>query len=142
MAEILKTYSPKDVKIAWNGIDLSAGLAPDTFISISRMEDAFAPTVGASGTVVRTRNANRMGTVDITLMQNSPANNLLAAQAVLDEKTGADIYAIITVTDPSGSLDLVLATDAWIRKVADVEGSADYGTRMWGFDCAELTIVG
>ncbi len=139
---MLTTYDPKEVKIAWNGIDLSDAFAPDTFITISRMEDAFAPSVGASGTVARTHNANKMGTVDLTLMQNAPANNLLASAALLDETTSADIYSTLTITDPSGSVDFVIATDAWIKKIPDVELGADYGTRTWNFDCANLTIVG
>lgn len=142
MANTLTTYDPKEVKVAWNGIDMSDAIAPDTFITITRMEDGFAPTVGASGTVVRTRNANRMGQIDITLLQNAPVNNALAAAALLDENAGEDVYSVITISDPSGSADFVLATDAWIRKIADVELGADYGTRTWNFDCAELTIVG
>lgn len=142
MANILTTYDPKEVKIAWNGIDLSDALAPDTFITITRMEDGFAPTVGSSGTVVRTRNADRMGQIDLTLMQNAPANNLLAAAALADEQAGAEILSVITITDPSGSADFVIATDAWIRKIADVELAGDYGTRTWNFDCAELTVAG
>ena len=139
---MLKTYDPKEVKIAWNGIDLSDAFAPDTFITITRMEDGFAPTAGASGTIARTRNANRMGQIDITLMQNAPANNLLAAAALLDESALAEVLSVITITDPSGSVDFVIALDAWIRKIADVELGADYGTRTWNFDCADLTIVG
>jgi hypothetical protein len=142
MATILTTYDPKEVKIAWNGIDLSDALAPDTFINISRTEDSFAPTVGASGTGVRTRNANKMGQIDLTLMQNAPANNLLSAAALADEQAGAEVLSVITITDPSGSADFVIATDAYIRKVADVELGADYGTRTWNFDCMELQVVG
>jgi len=142
MANVLTTYDPKEVKIAWNGIDLSDALAPDTFITITRMEDGFAPTVGSSGTVARTRNADRMGQIDLTLMQNAPANSLLAAAALADEQAGAEVLSVITITDPSGSVDIVIATDAWIRKIPDVELAADYGTRTWNFDCAELALVG
>lgn len=140
MANILKTWDPKEVKISIDGIDVSDALGPDTFITISRMEDAFTGSSGASGTVARTRNANKRGTIDLTLMQNGPANNLLSALALADEQT--DVYFVVTITDPSGSLDLVLATDAWIRKIPDFEGSADYGTRTWNIECAELVIVG
>ncbi len=140
MANVLTTYDPKEVKIVWNGIDLSDAIAPDSFITVTRMEDGFAPTVGSSGTVVRTRNANKMGQIDITLLQNAPENNALAAAALLDEQT--DVYSVIAITDPSGSADFVLATDAWIRKIADIDLGSEYGSRTWNFDCAELTIVG
>jgi len=142
MAELLTTYDPKDVRISWNTIDISKGLAPDTFITVSRSEDGFAPTVGADGTVARTRNANKMGTVEITLMQNSPVNNAIAALALLDENVGVDEISNITITDPSGSIDFVLATKCWVRKIADAELGADYGTRTWAFDSAELKIAG
>lgn len=142
MAELLTTYDPKEVKITWNGIDISNGLAPDTFIAVSRAVDAFTPTVGAEGTVVRTRNANRMGSISITLMQNSPVNNLLAAQALADERSGADVISTITISDPAGSIDYVLATQSWIKKIADADLGAEYGNRTWDFDCAELIVVG
>lgn len=142
MATVLTTYDPKEVIITWNGIDITKGIAPDTFISISRAVDAFTPTVGAEGTVARTRNANRMGNIEITLMQNSPVNNLLAAQALLDEQAGAEILSTLTISDPSGSVDFVLALQCWIKKIADADLAGDYGDRTWQFDSADLTIVG
>lgn len=139
MAEILTTYDPKEVSITWNGIPINSGIAPDSFLTMAREEDAFTKTVAANGTVARTRNADKTGTVEIMLMQNSPINALLSAAALADEN-GVDTISIITVFDPSGSL-IAVANDAWIRKIPDQELSKEYGERTWMFDCAELQII-
>lgn len=136
--KLLAEYAPEDVKVAWNGIDIT-GFAPDTFIRFERAVDAFGKTVGADGTVARTRNADRTGMVTITLMQNSLSNRLLAAAAVADE-IGGEVISNFTVSDPSGS-GVALALDAWVRKIPDQEYAAEYGTREWVFDCAYLQIV-
>ena len=76
---LLETYDPKKVAITFApansaAVPINSVVAPDTFISVSRDEDSFFKTVGADGTVARTRNANRSGTIEITLMQNSEVN--------------------------------------------------------------------
>lgn len=140
MSELYSTYDPKEVVIAWNGIPINSGIAPDTFLSIIRSEDAFTKKVGANGKVVRTRNADKTGEVEITLMQNSPVNTLLAAAAIADEEAGTDIVSTITVSDPSGSL-LAMAEQAWIRKIPDQELAKEYGERTWQFDAGEIRII-
>lgn len=137
----LLTYRPEDVSIAWNGINITSGLAPDTYITLDRNEDAFTLTVGADGTGARTQNANKSGTIELTLMQNSPINALLAAQALADENiTSADVVSALTISDPSGSL-IAGAEDCWIKKIPQQELGKEYGTRTWMFECSRLTIV-
>lgn len=139
---ILKTYSPKEVVISWNGVNINSGIAPDTFITVSRDEDAFNKVVGADGTVARTRNSNRSGTIEISLMQNSDVNKALMAQALLDEAEGGEIISTLSIADPSDPTGVFLTTalDCWIKKIPDMEYSGDYGTRTWAFDCADLSI--
>lgn len=136
--KLLTEYAPEDVKVAWNGIDIT-GFGPDSFIRFERAVDGFGKTVGADGTVARTRNADRTGVVTITLMQNSLSNRLLAAAAAADE-LGGEVISNFTVNDPSGS-GLAVAFDAWLRKAPDQDYAAEYGTREWVFDCAYLQII-
>jgi len=148
---MLTTYYPKAVTIAWNAIPINSGLAPDTFLSMSRSEDTFTKTVGADGTVARTRSADRTGEVEITLMQNSPVNLLLSTQAIVDEnsdtadkinETTGGVVGIsnITVVDLSGAL-VANANNCWIRKIPDQDLSKDYGERTWMFDCERIDMI-
>ena len=56
MGGSLKTYDPKTVMIAWDGIDLNKGIASGTFITIARNERAFSLNVGGDGGGTRVRN--------------------------------------------------------------------------------------
>lgn len=159
---MLVTYDPKEVTINWNGKSLASGLAPDSFVTVSRAEDSFSKTVGADGTVARTRIADRTGEVELTLMQNSPINAILSTLALADElsSTGdvastvtgevaegastatAGIAGVsnLTITDPSGGL-IAQAKNAWIRKIPDQELGKEYGERTWTFDCENVEII-
>lgn len=140
---LLKTYDPKAVVIAWNGVNINSGIAPDTFLTISRDEDSFFKTIGADGTAARTRNANRSGSLEITLMQNSEVNKALMASALLDEEGSADILGTISVVDPADPTGtfLMTAVNCWVKKIPDIEYAKEYGTRTWMFDCANLSIA-
>ena len=140
---LLKTYDPKNVAISWNGININSGIAPDTFLTVSRDEDSFFKTVGADGVVARTRNANRAGTIELTLMQNSEVNKLLSAAALLDEESDSDVTSVFSVSDPSDPTGIFLMTakDCWVKKIPDIEYAKEYGTRTWMFDVASLSIA-
>lgn len=140
---VLKTYDPKQVAITFDGININSGIAPDTFLTIARDEDAFFKTAGADGTIARTRNANRSGTIEVTLMQNSEVNKLLMAKALADENDEVDILDTISINDPSDPTGVFLMTakSCWIKKVPDIEYGKEYGTRTWMFDCADLSIA-
>lgn len=140
---LLKTYDPKAVAISWVGININSGIAPDTFLTVSRDEDSFFKTIGADGTAARTRNANRSGTIEITLMQNSEINKTLMAAALLDEEGGTDQLGTISIVDPADPTGTMLMTalNCWVKKIPDIEYAKEYGTRTWMFDCANLSIA-
>lgn len=140
MAGLLKTYDPSKIDIVFNGININSGVAPDTFISVSRNEDTWTLVVGSDGTGARTKNSNISGTVEITLMQNSPVNALLAASALTDENSDANIISNLTINDPSGSL-ILSAVDCWIRKVADQDLGKEQNTRTWMFEAHKLLLA-
>lgn len=138
---LLKTYSPKDVEIQFDGTPINSGIGADTFLTVTRAEDAFTAYSGADGTIARTRNANKMGTIELTLMQNSEVNKALMAKAYLDE-LGAEIIDTISIHDPSDPTKsfMLVANKAWIRKIPDISYAKDYGTVTWTFDVAYLSI--
>jgi hypothetical protein len=77
----VKTYNPKLINVVVNGI-LVTGFADGDFVTVETDADLYTATVGATGEVVRTRNLNRMATVTVVLLADSPTNDLLSALAV------------------------------------------------------------
>ena len=52
----LATYSPKDVKVSFNGITIT-GFAPDSFIRLKRFVEFISKTVGSQGDLSLTKNS-------------------------------------------------------------------------------------
>jgi hypothetical protein len=134
---LFNNYDPGRISASWKGIQL-LGFMDGTFISGERSEDAFEMSVGAGGDVTRVRNRNRTGMVTVTLQAASPSNDLLSAQALLDEKFGVG-YGPLLVKDLNGNTVLE-ASVAWIQKVPNVEFADEGSGREWIFACADLVM--
>jgi hypothetical protein len=134
------TYAPREISISVAGQAIS-GYAEDTFVVVSRTSDAFTMKAGADGLISRTHNADRSGSIVITLKQTSPSNDILSALHVADELTLNGKFPI-RVADSNGTSEHV-ASDAWIMKVADAEYANDEGDREWTIMVADLaSLVG
>lgn len=149
MSQLFKTYDPEKFAIAYSTptaggtIALNSGIADGTFIEVDRDEDAYMAVAGAAGDVGRAKNANRMGEVTLTLMQNSPVNKELMRLALQDEQIG-DVIGSLRITDPSdptGSF-LVNARNTWIKKIPTLARGKEYsdGNMVWTFQSADLQI--
>ncbi len=138
MAAELKNYDPKNIVIVFGAIVITAGLAEDTFVSAERDEEMFTKKAGADGEVTRTRNRNKMGRVTLTLQQTAEANQLLSAQAAVDELTGNGVAPLL-IKDLGGT-SLAAAANAWIAKRPAMAYGKDSGNREWVLDCAELIL--
>lgn len=132
-----KTYSPDQVTVVVNGVILT-GYADGTFITVSRDEDSFMKKVGADGEVARTANANRSGTLVLTLLQSSSGNDALSAMLLADETSRSGIGAII-IKDNSGTT-IAAGADAWIKKLANAEFGKELGSREWTIDVGRLDL--
>lgn len=130
-----RTYDPKNIIANVFGIPLT-GWADGSFIKVTRDEDTFSKQVGAGGEIARTRNRNRGAKITFSLMATSPENDLLSAQAKLDEATGMGTGAV-QIKDLNGTTQ-VDAAEAWISKPADVEFGKEVGAREWTIDVADL----
>lgn len=135
MAGPAANYLTDQVVVIWNGI-LINGYANDTFVEIERDEDGWTTYVGALGDVCRTRNLNRMGKVTVTLMATAAVNDLLAAQAELDEQFGT-AYGPIQIKDLNGTM-ICSGAEAWVMKRPKIERAKESGTVQWVFAVAEL----
>lgn len=139
---LLKTYSLADCQFAWNGIDMNSGVGPDSVLTVSRDFDAITTSSNAAGDNANTRNVNKKGTIEFTLMKNSDVNRLLMTDAVAFENAaGGDEYFFnFTVVDPSDPTQLT-AINCWIVKIPDHSKANEAGEVTWSFGCDQLEFI-
>ena len=131
------TYDPSQVVLSVGGATIS-GFTDSTFITVARDEDAYTKVVGADGQVSRAKNANKSGSVTITLKQSSASNDILSALAAADEAGNAGLVPIL-IKDILGTT-YVSSTAAWIKKLPDMAMAKEVSDREWVLDCDALTI--
>lgn len=134
----MNTLDPQQYLLTVGGNAIT-GYAPGTMISVSRANDSWKKTVGATGEVVRSRNRDRTGTITITLLQTSPSNLTLSALNRQDEARGTGIVPV-QVKDALG-VTLLFAAQAWVLKPADVTYGDEVESREWTLDCADLDML-
>ncbi len=131
------SYDPSEVSFTFGNIKLG-GFQDGTFIKVMRDEDGWMKHAGSLGDVTRTRNLNRMGSIEVTLMAQSVYNDYLNAIASQDEQFGTGFRPAL-VEDHNGSAE-AHATYAWVRKIPDLERAKEPGSTVWVFDCADLEL--
>lgn len=135
---LYKEYSAKAVNISWNGVPF-VGLDENTFIRLTRNSDIRARVVGAQGDVALTKYADRTGTIEITLMQTSPTNDVLSGIMVAQEHVdfeGTQVSNFI-ISDPSGSV-MATGLNAWLEKAPEITLGKDQNAKTWTFGCEVL----
>lgn len=133
---MLPSYSPKDVKVSFNGFAIT-GFAPDSFIRLRRNSDILAETVGSAGELSLTKIADRTGEVEIDLMQTAESNLLLSAVALATENGAPITVGVLMIQDPSGSV-LGTALNAFIKSHPEIELGASQNSKTWTFGCEVL----
>ncbi len=135
-----KNYNPKQVTAVFGAI-IMQGVNDGVFIKTVRNSDGYTVKVGAQGDVTRVRNLDKTGQVTITLLAESPTNDLLSFQANLDEASdGGGAVAPLMIKDLNGTT-LMIAENAWIMKMPEVEHAVDASSREWVIECADLKMV-
>lgn len=124
----VKSFDPKQLAINCGGNPIT-GYAEGTFVTVARDEDAFNFTAGSDGEGARAKINVQSGTVTMTLMQSSAANDILSAFALSDELTNGGTFPLL-VKDNNGR-SLFAAETAWVQKFPDSEFSNDVTTREW-----------
>lgn len=133
---LLQSYSPKDVKISFDGIAVT-GLAQNTFLKLRRSSEVIKKTVGAAGETALTFVADQTGEIELTILQTAPTNLILSAALQAQELTRTPTVGVLMVQDPSGSV-LAVAKNAWIQGYPEVELSDDQNAKTWTFGCELL----
>lgn len=131
----MKTYNPKLINVVVNGI-LITGFADGDFVTVETDADLYTSIVGATGEVVRTKNLNRMATVTLTLMADSPTNDLLSALAI--DAEGLAPVGSFLLSNTNGTT-IASAPSCWLKKMPSIAYGVEAGTREWQFACDELT---
>lgn len=134
----MQTYDPTKVTLSILGNTIT-GYAPDSFVKVSRAEDGFMLTIGADGRGARTRNANKSGQIEITLLAASVSNDVLSALAVLDELTGQGVGPAL-IKDSSSLLSVAAAQNSWIKKIPDLERAKELGNVTWVIETDHIDI--
>lgn len=134
----MSDFDPKAVVVQFRGVPLT-GFAPGSFVSAERSEDSYSVTVGADGEYARTRSRNMSGTVTLTLLATSPANQLLLAWLREAEALGTG-KGPLSVKNLRGT-ELVFSPEAWLARPANLEFADEVGTREWTFQCGRLEFV-
>ena len=139
MAQTLRDFVPEAVTIAWGGIVME-GFAAESFVTIARSVANTTVQVGAAGDVGITKNADRTGTISVTLMQNSATHRFLSAVQVAQDNDNELYRAPLTVTDPSGSM-ICRMEAAHIQTPPEVVLGGDQNPKTWGFFSEQVTYL-
>jgi len=134
------TYDPTKLTVIVGGVIVS-GFIDGDFITAKRDEDLYMKRVGADGHVARARNGNKSGSIEIKLLQSSPAVNELSALVALDNFLfDGDILIPIQIVSPGDGAELVVSTQSWLKSAPEIVFGKEVGERSFIFDCADLKL--
>ena len=129
------TYDPSQIVVTLGG-NVLTGFGPEQFLSVKRDEASFTDEAGVDGEVVRVRKHDKRATVELTLMQSSSSNDVLAASLEVDETIGSGVGAFM-VKDLNGTT-LLSSANAWVSKQPDGDFGKDATARVWTIRCERL----
>ncbi len=141
MADLLTDYVSQDVNMIWNGIPLEA--PADTFVTVAFDEDQVVVTQGPDGAVAHSLLPSTLGTIEVTLQQESPTH--LALSAILDaQKSSRTIQRGTFLLENLNGASLYTGINACITNPPEVTygKSHEDGLRTWTFKAAELKLAG
>lgn len=137
---ILAQYDPKKVTFTWKDTDVTEGIAPGTFITISRNVPRNSLNVGPDGNGTNVTSNDRSGVVSVTLRAGSAINNFLSDEMREQETaTGSPAVGALGIKDFSGD-SKTDCPKAVLVGFPDDSYSDTEGTREWAFSCLELNM--
>lgn len=137
---LVKTYSLANCQFAWNGLDMNSGVGADSVLTATREFDEITTSSNSAGDNANTRNHNKLGNIEFSLMQNSEVHGLLMAKAVAVENAVEDYYFNFTVIDPSSHVQMT-ARNCWVKKKPDFVRGNDASEVTWMFGCDALEFI-
>lgn len=140
-APLLNTYSSQDVIMVWGPIPMQA--YADSFVNVSFVEDQTASTQTPDAYVGRSILPSTMGTIEITLQQNSPTHELLTAVLAAQKESRIIENNTFLITDLNGN-SLYTGINACIQGAPTISYGKTHedGLRTWTFLAADLKLLG
>jgi hypothetical protein len=136
--DIQRTYDPQTVVITVGNVIVS-GFTDGDFVTVSYDEERYNVKAGADGEVARAKNANRMGTFEITLSATSAANAELSSIFNLEMLGGADVVVPVSVQDLSGTSQ-AFASKCWLKQAPEFTRGKEVADSVWTISAADLQI--
>lgn len=141
MTELVRDYASQNVNMVWNGIPLTA--TTDSFVTVSFEEDQILMTQAPDGKVATSLLPSTMGTIEVTLQQESQTHQALLA-VLAAQKEGIEIQRgtfLISMAGSNGS-PLYTGINTVIMNPPDVAYGKTHedGERTWTFKAAELKL--
>lgn len=136
MAQTLRDFVPESVSINWGTLTLR-GFAADTFVTVARSVANTTAQVGADGSVGITKNADRTGTIEVTLMQNSESHRFLSAIQAAQDADDELYRAGMTISDPSGGM-ICKMFNVHIQTPPEVSLGGDQNPKTWMFYAEQI----
>lgn len=139
----MSAYSFMDVTASFAGpggiIDLGAGSAnAEEGITVSLANAKNKMTVGIDGEVMQSMNADKSGTITVTLMKTSPANKKLSLAYNAQTLSSATWGHNTIVIRNTSSGDSVTANAVAFQKLPDNKNGKEGGSVAWVFDCGKI----
>jgi hypothetical protein len=138
-AVLTGTYDPSQLVVTIGSV-IVTGFDEGDAIDVKRYEDNYFIKGGLDGGVARARNANKTGSIEITLLATSGANDQLSNLFYADslDNDGTPVTDVL-LADLSGRT-VCWAAQGWLKKLPDIKFGKEVGQRKWVVDCAALKI--
>lgn len=134
----LHSYSPEEVDFLLAGVIPVKGFMDGTFIDVRKNVTPFGLHTTTDGMNSRVYRNSATYTVQITLSNTSPSNDVLTKLWQLDEITQMGKFPLL-MKDNFGSSMFFSAT-AWVQQPSDLYYANRVSERVWIFQCTECVI--
>lgn len=135
--DIQTPYSAADVIVVVGDV-IVTGFGEGDFITASYDEDRFMHKAGADGEVGIAKNANRMGSIEITVSSTSQANAELSDLFNLGSLGDNLVIVPVRVTDLSSNA-IISASRCWLGVAPDFTFGKEITERTWTIRASDLT---
>lgn len=138
----MNTYSFLDVNASIVGPGGAFALGADAGassegITVTMNAEKDTMEIGADGTPQHSLNADKSGTIMVSLLKTSPTNQLLRIMYDL-QSASSSLWGgnVITVTNTAG--DISTARQVAFKKLPDLKYAVQGGMNAWSFNCGYI----
>ena len=135
----MKDYSFLNTLLLVNGLEITGFDEGDDVISLARLNDSAAHSVGTDGEMTISISADRSGTVTFRLIQTSDSNKFLSA-LITAQENGAFVPIFVQFKDTKGN-DLGSGTQGYITKPADMTRGTNAQPQEWVIVAERLDLL-